>query len=77
MPDKYYLLDVAGGIEPTVRGPYETEAAQDAEAKRIRREDQGEDDCLFWAVVDKGGNLTAGAYAGRFFAGEALEEAGS
>lgn len=67
MPDKYYLLHVEDGISPEVRGPYESEDEQDAEAKRIRKEEQGDEDCLFWAAVDEKGNLTAGAYSGGFF----------
>jgi hypothetical protein len=67
MEDKLYLIDVEGGIEPTVRGPYETEEKQDAEARRIRREDQGDDDVLFWARVSVNGELEVGAYSGGFF----------
>ncbi|MBA4372270.1 MAG: hypothetical protein C0402_05360 [Thermodesulfovibrio sp.] len=74
MSDKYYLLDVVDGIEPTVRGPYQTEEDQESEAKRIRKEEQSEDDCLFWAKVDEDGNLTVGAYSGGFFMDE--EEVG-
>jgi hypothetical protein len=62
----YYLLEVEGGVEPSVQGPYETEYQRDRAAKQIRRR-QEEDDGLFWADVDDAAVLTVGAYAAGFF----------
>jgi hypothetical protein len=66
MKKKYYLLEVEGGVEPIVRGPYRTELEWDNAAKQIRQS-QGEDDGLFWADIDGTGELTIGAYAAGFF----------
>jgi hypothetical protein len=66
MNKKYYLLEVEGGVEPIVRGPYRTELERDNAAKGIRLS-QEEDDGLFWADIDGTGGLTIGAYAAGFF----------
>ncbi len=66
MRGKYYLLEVEGGVEPIVRGPYRAKIERDSAAKRIRLS-QEEDDSLFWADVDGIGRLTIGAYAAGFF----------
>jgi len=69
MKKVYYLLEVEGGTEPTVRGPYQTEYERDNAAKEIHRK-QEVDDGLFWADVDKAGTLSVGAYVAGFFWGE-------
>ena len=66
MKKKYYLLEVEGGVEPIVRGPYRAKIERDSAAKRIRLR-QEEDDGLFWADIDETGGLTIGAYAASFF----------
>jgi hypothetical protein len=66
MKKKYYLLEVEGGVEPIVRGPYRAKTKRDSVAKRIRLS-QEEDDGLFWADIDETGRLTIGAYAAGFF----------
>jgi hypothetical protein len=66
METKYYLLEVEGGVEPVVRGPYATEDQRDNAAKKIRRT-QEEDDGLFWAEIDETGALVAGSYTAGFF----------
>jgi hypothetical protein len=66
MQKKYYLLEVEGGVEPTVRGPYRAKIERDSAAKRIRLS-QEEDDGLFWADIDETGGLTIGAYVAGFF----------
>ncbi len=45
MKTNYYLLEVEGGVEPTVHGPYHTELERDNAAKQIRQR-QEEDDGL-------------------------------
>jgi hypothetical protein len=66
MKKKYYLLEVEGGIEPIVHGPYNTEDERDNAARQIRRS-QEEDDGLFWAETDETGALVAGSYMAGFF----------
>ena len=66
MKKKYYLLEVEGGVEPIVRGPYRGEIKRHSAAKQIRLS-QEEDDGLFWADIDVAGGLTIGAYAAGFF----------
>jgi hypothetical protein len=66
MKKKYYLLEVEGGVEPIVRGPYHAKIKRDSVAKRIRLS-QEEDDGLFWADIDGVGVPTVGAYAAGFF----------
>jgi hypothetical protein len=75
MRKKYYLLEVEGGIEPIVRGPYQTKRERDNAARKIRRNQQ-EDDGLFWTEVDETGAFVAGAYAAGFFWEESSEAVG-
>lgn len=69
----YYLIEVEGGVEPIVRGPYPTKHERDNAAKQIRRMQQ-EDDGLFWANIDEQAMLTVGAYAAGFFWKDSTEE---
>jgi hypothetical protein len=66
MKEKYFLLEVEGGVEPTIRGPYYTRRARDNAAKEFRRMQQ-EDDSLFWADINEAAVLTVGAYTAGFF----------
>ena len=66
MKKNYYLLEVEGGVEPIVRGPYHTKHEQDSAAKQIHQTQQ-EDDGLFWVEIDKVAALTVGAYSAGFF----------
>jgi len=66
MKKNYFLLEVEGGVEPIVHGPYHTRLERDNAAKKIRRRQQ-EDDGLFWVGVDKVAALTVGAYMAGFF----------
>jgi hypothetical protein len=72
MKRNYYLIEVEGGVEPIVRGPYHTKHERDNAAKQIRLE-QREDDGLFWADIDEAGTLAAGAYRAGFFWDEPTE----
>lgn len=65
MENRYYLIEVEGGIEPFTQGPFETENERDEIAKEIHAA-IGEDDCLFWADVDDRGVLTVGPYMAGF-----------
>jgi len=62
----HYLIEVEGGVEPLVSGPYLTKPERDNGAKQIRRRQQ-EDDGLFWADIDEVAVLTVGAYTAGFF----------
>jgi hypothetical protein len=66
MKNNHYLLEVEGGVEPTVHGPYPTKHERDNTAKQIRRRQQ-EDDGLFWADIDEAGSLAVGTYTAGFF----------
>jgi hypothetical protein len=73
MKKNYYLLEVEGGVEPIVRGPYRTKIERDNAAKQIRLCQQ-EDDGLFWADIDEVAVLTIGAYTAGFFWEDSTEE---
>lgn len=66
MRKNYYLLEVEGGVEPTVHGPYRKKHERDNAAKQIRRR-QKEDDGLFWADIDEAETLAVGTYTAGFF----------
>ena len=66
MKKNYYLLEVEGGVEPIVCGPYRTKHERDKAAKQIRRKQQ-ENDSLFWADIDGAGTLSVGTYTAGFF----------
>jgi hypothetical protein len=66
MKGRNYLIEVKGGVEPIICGPYQTEQARDNAAKQIRRR-QKEDDGLFWAEIDEKRTLAVGAYTAGFF----------
>jgi len=69
----YYLIEVEGGVEPIVGGPYPAKHERDNEAKQIHRTQQ-EDDGLFWANIDELAVLTVGAYTAGFFWKDSTEE---
>ena len=54
------------GVEPFVRGPFQTEDEREEVAKQIHGT-QEEDDSLFWADVDQTGKLIVGPYLAGFF----------
>jgi hypothetical protein len=66
MKNNYYLIEVEGGVEPTVHGPYHTNHERDNAAKQIRQRQQ-EDDGLFWVDIDEAGALAVGTYTAGFF----------
>ena len=69
MERKYYLIKVDDGVEPSAQGPFETEDERDEIASEVHVV-MDEDDCLFWADVDKRGVLTVGSYIAGFFLAE-------
>jgi hypothetical protein len=73
MKKTYYLIEVEGGVEPTVHGPYCTKHDRDNTAKQIRQR-QREDDGLFWADIDEAGTLAIGTYTAGFFWQESEED---
>jgi hypothetical protein len=62
---KFYLLQVMGGVEPRIHGPYPDERTQE-KAARVIHEDMGEDDVLFWLDLH-GDNPQAGSFTAAFF----------
>ena len=73
MKKNYYLVEVEGGVEPIVRGPYHTKHERENAAKQIRQMQQ-EDDSLFWADIDEAAVLTVGAYTAGFFWQDSTED---
>ncbi len=73
MKKNYYLLEVEGGVEPIVQGPYLRKLERDTAAKQIHQS-QEEDDGLFWADIDEAGTLAAGTYTAGFFWQESTED---
>jgi len=74
MNKHYYLIEVEGGVESIVYGPYRNRDEQDNAAKQIHRI-QEEDDGLFWAEIDEAGVLTVESYAAAFFLEDSTEDA--
>lgn len=74
MKKRYYLIEVEGGVEPIVHGPYRNRDEQDNAAKQIHRI-QEEDDGLFWAEVDEARVLTVESYSAGFFLEDSTEDA--
>jgi hypothetical protein len=66
MKNNYYLIEVEGGVEPAVHGPYRTKHERDNAAKQIHQR-QEEDDGLFWVDINEVGVPTIGAYIAGFF----------
>ena len=66
MKRKYYVIYVEGGVEPSVEGPFFTDQLRDVAARHAHR-GQDVDDAVFWADVDKGGELIIGSYPSAFF----------
>jgi len=68
--NNYYIVDVHGGIEPDLSGPYATAADRDTAARQVHRE-QSDDDATFWldiALIDgKPPIVDIGSYSGAFF----------
>ena len=66
MKKTYYLLVIEGGVEPFLRGPYQTEDERDNAAKQIRRSCD-EDVGLFWADIYEAALLTVNSYGAVVF----------
>jgi len=68
---KLYLLQVWGDInfdgEPTLRGPYKTEALRDKAAKRYRKADPEANNGLFPLDVPRNSKPVVSTYSGGFF----------
>ena len=73
MKKNHYLLEVEGGVEPILRGPYNTKHERDNAARQIHRRQQ-DDDSLFWADIDETGTLIVGTYTAGFFWQESRED---
>jgi len=63
--ERLYLVEVWGGVEPMLHGPYESEDERDSEALRIFKAGSHEDS-LFWASVSADGELAMGAFSNEF-----------
>lgn len=70
----HYVVEVWGGIEPSLVGPYATEDERQAAAKVVHVKQDPAEDATFWLDVTIGENgkpvVEIGSYSGRFFEGE-------
>jgi hypothetical protein len=72
---RYYLLVMAGDIEPELRGPFESEIEVDEAALAHRKADPDKDDGLYPVTVADDGELNIEAYSGGYLDdGEEEEE---
>jgi hypothetical protein len=72
----FYLVDVWSGVEPSLLGPYPTDEERDAAALTHRKDNQSEEDTLFWLDVPSQGEPKIGAYSGAFFGEDETEPPG-
>jgi len=61
-----YVIEVSGGIEPLVSGPYATSTEQQEAARKFRNQD--EDNISFWLDIGPDGTPEVGAYSGKAMA---------
>lgn len=59
----YYLIEVMGGAEPFIRGPYKTKASRATTARQIKA-----DNTLLWLDITPRGGVECGAFPPDFFA---------
>jgi hypothetical protein len=59
---RYYLLPVWGIVEPSVPGPYRTEAERDLKARRLRQDDPEGRHGVFMLDIPSRGDPRARAY---------------
>ena len=77
MKNNYYLLEVEGGVEPTVHGPYHARHERDNAAKQIHRRQRDDDGLFFWVDIDEAGTLVVGTYTAGSFWQEPREDVNS
>ena len=63
---RYYLLPVWGGVEPSVLGPYRTEAERDRKARSLRKDDPEDAPGIFMLDIPSRGDPRARAYRAGF-----------
>lgn len=71
-PVKRYVVVMQNGTDPQLSAPFDTEEKQDAEARRILRENV--EDVIMWMVVNGAGEAEMEAYSSGFFEQQADEE---
>jgi hypothetical protein len=64
-----YVLEIAGDIEPTLRGPYKNTDTRDRSAKRLRGRDKEKENGIFALDLMKNGKLHVWAYSAGFLGG--------
>lgn len=67
MAKKYYVLQIEGGIEPTLSQPFPTEDERDQYAKEVHKTDDPECDAVLWLDSSDEDDVTVGSYSGGFF----------
>jgi hypothetical protein len=66
--NKFYVIEVFGGVEAEVIGPFDSDEARDEEARRVRAQGGDDEYSAFWLDVDEAGRPSVGSYSGGFFA---------
>jgi hypothetical protein len=70
----HYVVEVWGGIEPSLIGPYATEDERQAVAKAVHPKQDPDTDATFWLDVTIGEDgkpvTDIGSYSGQFFGDE-------
>jgi hypothetical protein len=65
----YYVLFIYQDIEPSLCGPFKTQAEQNKKARTLKK-NEGNDHGIFWLDKLPDGTLQVGSYSGGFFEGE-------
>jgi len=65
---KRFVLQVEGGVEPMLVGPFKSAKKRDRSARKIRN--ANEEDGVFWLNVTSKGRVDLGAYTNGFMEDE-------
>lgn len=66
-PDRYYVVEIWGGIEPNLLGPFATEGERDRESQRVRAKQDSAYDATLALDVLANGDVDLYPYSGAFF----------
>lgn len=64
----YYVVHVVGCVDPELVGPYSSRHYRNKKARLIRNNNSDED-AIFWMNVSRGGQVKIGAYSNAFMEG--------
>jgi len=63
---KHYFINVIGGVDAEIIGPYKTDDKRDAEAKQFRYNEQSENDSIFALDITELGDPVIWSYSAAF-----------